>query len=268
MGNMLSIKPDVDDHIRLMDDKPRILLEIYQSDRNKLSTVAKREGHASGVCEGLCCVWAKYNCSAGQDYFIAHFDPEIIDETVEAHSILKNLKEQARGRLKECESIVVALSTELNPLLSQPASIQRDQRIKEIDIEARVNGRDIDIITESCDDLHNVIHGLRRYQRRSDLDCAMLVAGLNAILDYCVRTNNVCLILLHKPGADRTQAGHCIGFAAEGKRKIHFIDPNSCLYEFESADSCIAYFTWYWKEYYQGTYSHYTRLLSGLAMFS
>jgi hypothetical protein len=102
--------------------------------------------------------------------------------------------------------------------------------------------------------------------RRGSGKNAALVQNLSDLLVLANQTNNYVLIRMHK--ADGLP-GHAIAFSATTKKDIRFLDPNTCLYQFDSIQSCTTFFTHYYPTFYADDYDgyEYRFQLIGHAMF-
>lgn len=298
MGN--SVQGDVGKLIKQSAQPPEVLLEIYQGDNEPLQVLTKKYFHDTrGVCEGMCAIWIKYAAwPDGEEDFLRGFKNLILVEIVEAHLKFSIVKDKGRSMLNQSmetnEKLAKMLSENMSRMkelakLFEPYTKKAEKeslsesekkkmeeiadeiqttsaRIKKISRIVDEAGETNRVVDEQIDKALDSIHQLTVHKRLEGKN-ASLSKNLSALLQEANRTNNYLLIRMHK--ADGTP-GHAIAFSATTKRDIQFLDPNTCLYRFDSIESCTVFFAKYYPTFYADSYDgyHYKVDLVGHAMFS
>ena len=266
MGNVFSIKSDVSRLMKESASKPEVLLAIYQGENPELKKLAKEYGHSGGLCEGICCLWAKYDRTVDQESFINGFQTSLLEEIVTAHVLITRVKAANRAFLSELITDHDELRRQEKVLLGQSASAERDQNLREIhqaSAQMVESSKDAEV---RADEAVASIHGLRQYADEKGRN-ENLTGNLDNFLEYCITTNNSLVICMHK---GRSEPGHALCFSADGRRRVLFLDPNSCLFAFTSKAALVDFFRRYWAEFYASDYDGYEYRMRalGVQMFS
>lgn len=297
MGN--TVQGDVRKLIQKTATPPKILLEIYQGDNEPLKVLTQKYfNDTRGVCEGMCAIWIKYAAwPDGEQEFLDGFKDLILSEIVLAHVKFSKAKERGRAilaksmatneQLAQMLQANIAKMQELGQLFEPYSKKTEDELTESEKLKMRTIAQEIEetsarihkikhvvdeagatnkVVEENIDKALDSIHELTVHRRGNGKN-ASLAKNLPDLLKLANETNNYVMIRMHRA---KGTPGHAIAFSATTKNDIQFLDPNTCLYQFDNIQSCTTFFNQYYPTFYADDYDHYDYgfQLIGHAMFS